>query len=454
MEFHYTTDTNLLYDENRTYTLAGTTTAANGTYAFGETVRFDYTGTIPGNLIVKTRGINATTVGPFSQPTGNVTYTPATAAGAITNQTSILNGAGELVTALGASYLLGKLANLVTGNTAPGGLLDTISSALGTKNGTKPSAGGIILGQTSHYTYNSTYQAFQQVNVVSFTPKNTGQYRIQVLITQSGSHPDLDNHLHYVGFSLRTDGHYSGSVSFGSADPIIFNNSVIASGAYYSSMNLYITGFYYQASLDRLLPLNAGTTYYMDAFVATATDLTGSYYVDSIVKPTITDAGLSSNYSTANNIGNSGTAGYTTPQVNLTTYTVEGVAYDNTAAETPFETPVSVELEMNRNFGTGRLTFGTDTYDNDVFGGLFQTVIDTGGYTAGTYDPVFEYWDQGIDAATFSANYTTTLNAITIASQDPAATEFTPTPEEVVTAPETPVGPELPAGDPPAPEFE
>jgi len=122
MEFWYSGDANVALDSNRTYTLLGTTTPTLGnTFAFGTTVELDYDKDLPGNVYIKTRGYNSETTGPFST-TANLTYSPVQTAGAITNDTAVLDDSGNsLLGLLGASALMDLLGGLFAGNTSKGG---------------------------------------------------------------------------------------------------------------------------------------------------------------------------------------------------------------------------------------------------------------------------------------------------------------------------------------------
>lgn len=123
MEYWYTTDTAIVNDSNRTYYLLGTQRPTVGNiFAYGTQVRLD-TGTISsGNVIVKTRGVNSQTSGPFSATNGFV-YTPLQTTQAISSSTVASDGSG-LLTALSVLSLLSKTDGLFSGNSAVGGMFD------------------------------------------------------------------------------------------------------------------------------------------------------------------------------------------------------------------------------------------------------------------------------------------------------------------------------------------
>ena len=125
MEFWYTTDT-YVYDENRTYQLLDTVKASSGnTFAYGTEVTITNDTLAAGNVYVKTRGINSSTIGPFSTPAGFV-YTPVQTTNNIDENTSVSNSTGTMVAALGALSLLNSLDGLFSGNAAPGGLFKKV----------------------------------------------------------------------------------------------------------------------------------------------------------------------------------------------------------------------------------------------------------------------------------------------------------------------------------------
>lgn len=123
IEYWYSTDSEVVYDENRNYTLLGVQTPTLGnTFTAGETVTFDYDGGTIGNLFVKTRGVNKDAAGPFSN-TASFVYSPVQVTDAIGPNTAAVDESGnDLLTVLGgaggASLLLGALDKLFSSNSA------------------------------------------------------------------------------------------------------------------------------------------------------------------------------------------------------------------------------------------------------------------------------------------------------------------------------------------------
>ena len=107
MEFWLTNDVSEIQDQNRSYTLIATKRpVGGGTYNSGDNVVLDYDQLNTSNFYVKTRGFNATTVGPYSDPSGYVSFTATQVTDAIGPNTKTLDALGNIGTLLGAYYLL------------------------------------------------------------------------------------------------------------------------------------------------------------------------------------------------------------------------------------------------------------------------------------------------------------------------------------------------------------
>jgi len=120
-------------EAQRNYRLIGTRQAVNGnanvrgTFTTGETVTLDYDNIGTSNLVMKTRGYNSTTVGPFSSNSAITTFTSTQTTDAIGPETKAYDELGGLMTALSVVSLLNKLDGLF-GNSATGagGVFDAI----------------------------------------------------------------------------------------------------------------------------------------------------------------------------------------------------------------------------------------------------------------------------------------------------------------------------------------
>jgi IPT/TIG domain/Bacterial Ig-like domain len=116
IEYWITEDT-LVAEANRSYRLIGTRRPSGGnTFTSGVTVTLEYDAITTGDFIVKTRGINASTTGPFSTPSGLIEFVAQQTTDAIGPNTAVVDPTGALLTGLAASYVLGQIADVITGN--------------------------------------------------------------------------------------------------------------------------------------------------------------------------------------------------------------------------------------------------------------------------------------------------------------------------------------------------
>jgi hypothetical protein len=112
MEFWISTDV-LAAEENRTYTILGEVKPVNGgVFPSGQTVRLDYDNLNSVNFVVKTRGRNSTTVGPYSNLSGFTEFNPLQITQAVGPNTKTVDALGNVVTALAVIDLLKGLDGL------------------------------------------------------------------------------------------------------------------------------------------------------------------------------------------------------------------------------------------------------------------------------------------------------------------------------------------------------
>lgn len=128
IEYWVTYDTAEPDDDLRSYSLLATERpVGGGVFTSGTTVTLDYDALGDTEFRVKTRGINTTTSGPFSEVSGLVDYTPQQQTDAIGPDTAVLDGLGNLLTAVAAFELLGLVDDLYSKTTPDGtGLFDKI----------------------------------------------------------------------------------------------------------------------------------------------------------------------------------------------------------------------------------------------------------------------------------------------------------------------------------------
>jgi len=205
LEFWYTPDTYTL-DENRVYQLLDRVKPSFGnTFPFGNTVTITTDSLNSGNFYVKTRGVNGQTLGPFSEPSGFV-YTPVQTTNNIDENTTASSSTGALVTALGALTLLNNLDQLFLGNTATGSMFkkvfdlfssntgyDLVSQAGNLNTITSNTNNVMISAASGKFTVSglgqsSSNSSFSQMgSTITFTPKISGSYKVDVIIDQNTS---------------------------------------------------------------------------------------------------------------------------------------------------------------------------------------------------------------------------------------------------------------------------
>jgi hypothetical protein len=106
MEFWLSTDTNLPENQRSYVLIAIKRPADGGTFVNGTNIVLDYDNVSSGTFAVKTRGFNATTVGPYSTVSGLIAFTSTQVTNAIGPDTGVIDALGGIGTALGAYALL------------------------------------------------------------------------------------------------------------------------------------------------------------------------------------------------------------------------------------------------------------------------------------------------------------------------------------------------------------
>jgi hypothetical protein len=121
MEFWYTTDVPpaITVDTNRAYQFLDTIKPTTGnTFEYGSTVSLDWDRFNDTSFLIKTRAVNSSTTGPFSQPSGKIVYVPEQITNTIDQNTKTKDASG-LGTILGVLSLLKLLDKLFSGTTGP-----------------------------------------------------------------------------------------------------------------------------------------------------------------------------------------------------------------------------------------------------------------------------------------------------------------------------------------------
>lgn len=141
LEYWLSNDFNEADDANRSYTLIATKRpTGGGIYSSGSTVSLDYDQLNTSNFYVKTRGFNATTVGPFSTPSGLVEFTATQVTNAVGPDTKAIDSLGGILTALAVIDLLKGVDDVYKKVSGNGGMFDKIWELYGDITGTNPVA--------------------------------------------------------------------------------------------------------------------------------------------------------------------------------------------------------------------------------------------------------------------------------------------------------------------------
>ena len=126
LEFWLTDDVNLA-EANRSYRLiAVEKPAGGGVFTSGQTIQFEYDSITSGDFIVKTRGVNATTTGPYSTPSGLIDFNATQITNAIGPDTVTLDAAGQIATLLAVNFLMKQVDDLFKGATTSTGMFSKI----------------------------------------------------------------------------------------------------------------------------------------------------------------------------------------------------------------------------------------------------------------------------------------------------------------------------------------
>lgn len=193
MEIWYTSDVppEVNYDENRVYSLLTTAypDSSNNIFSFGDQLITSTSDLNSGNFLIKVRGINSTTVGPFSPPSGVVYYVPNPATNAITQDTQLVDSnTGRLLTALSLATLLNKVDGLFGNVSGIGSLYDKVFSIFkddtGTdiksvaKSGTPTTT---LIAGTNNYGAISSPQVNYVIDSLPIAPVVAGTYKFDIL---------------------------------------------------------------------------------------------------------------------------------------------------------------------------------------------------------------------------------------------------------------------------------
>jgi hypothetical protein len=174
MEFWLTKDVTTADDALRSYNLISTQKpVGGGVYSSGTVVTLDYDSLGATNFLIKTRGFNATTVGPYSDPSGSIYFTPVQVTQGIGPDTQAYNSTGGLLTALALSTLLGKLGDLFGGDASKslfGKIFDTFKTTTGIDLVGNASNGSLVVASNIAAKSNGTQVSASLASIDFKTP--------------------------------------------------------------------------------------------------------------------------------------------------------------------------------------------------------------------------------------------------------------------------------------------
>lgn len=284
IEYWYTTDVppTVTIDANRTYKLLNTIRPKVGVvFTYGELVILDYDSLNTGNFLIKTRGINKGTTGPFSTPVGFV-YTPLQTAGAIGSSTIVSDGAG-LLTALTALSLLSKVDGLFGGNTAIGGLFDKAFELFKDTTGfdlrsnagniAKVTAGNVSsiskVIQAETFSSNIPKSAGSQtIHNTSISPIESGRYNLRI-------YQDVNSSACAGGRGLPLD---ATTDTAGLGFDLVLNGNTISSAGTGGAGVIYWQDF----TVEKMMTLVGGNTYDLEIYANYIPNATGSYQTSDV----------------------------------------------------------------------------------------------------------------------------------------------------------------------------
>jgi hypothetical protein len=118
VEFWLSEDVNL-QEANRSYRLiALEKPAGGGVFTSGQQITADYDSITTGDFVVKARGVNSTSVGPFSTVSGIIDFNPKQVTDAIGPNTQSVSATGQILTLLAVNALMKSVDGLFSNDTA------------------------------------------------------------------------------------------------------------------------------------------------------------------------------------------------------------------------------------------------------------------------------------------------------------------------------------------------
>lgn len=152
-----------------------------GTYTTGDVVTFDFDRAATGNVYLKSRALNSSATGPYSN-VATVAFTSTQVTDAIGNNTGLLDGAGTpIATLLALQALLKGLDTYMNGNSnlanAVGGQISSSGAASSLLQYQIDNTGNVTTGGSS-----SSYTPQTTSTTLTFVAPSTGWYRVDTYV--------------------------------------------------------------------------------------------------------------------------------------------------------------------------------------------------------------------------------------------------------------------------------
>lgn len=183
-----------LSDDGLTYQLIDTKRPLTaGSFASGEEIVVDYDSLNSGNVYCKVRASNSITSSEYSD-ISSLVYAPIQVADAIGPNTQAIDSSGNPLTALALTALLNNLDGLFGGNTAAGGLFDTIFSLFNSTTGVDilSNSGRMMISDSAGQTTvpglpQTSGTAVSSYTTPSFTASRSTLYKFDIIADQNTS---------------------------------------------------------------------------------------------------------------------------------------------------------------------------------------------------------------------------------------------------------------------------
>ena len=242
-----------------------------GTYTTGDTVTFDFDRAATGNVYLKSRALNSSAAGPYSN-VAVVAYDPVQVTDAIGNSTGLLDGSGNpLSTLLGLSALLKGLDTWANGNPNINQVVASTTTGYRFVYDDLESGANVVISSTFGSIDGNAvvYGSYVQQNIGTFVPTQNGRHICDYYLNCGENPPTLPTDNFKFGLvTIKSGGYYSGTL--GNSSTPLYNTTetiVLTSGTVgYEISSDY---GYQNTNMNGRFTANlvAGTTYYVSTFL-------------------------------------------------------------------------------------------------------------------------------------------------------------------------------------------